>query len=95
VTVLVTPDDPKATGSIDQAPVEVSITTASVNSALVVPVNSLLALASGGYAVEAVGARGVHTLEPVTTGLFDDADGLVAVSGAGVTAGQRIVVPAT
>jgi hypothetical protein len=95
VTVLVTPDDPKATGSIDQAPVEVSITTASVKSALVVPVNSLLALASGGYAIEAVGARGVHTLEPVTTGLFDDADGLVAVSGPGVTAGQRIVVPAT
>jgi hypothetical protein len=95
VTVLVTPDDPKATGSIDQAPVEVSITTASVKSALVVPVNSLLALASGGYAIEVVSARGVHTLETVTTGLFDDADGLVAVSGPGVTSGQRIVVPAT
>lgn len=94
VTVLVTPDDPKGTGSIDQAPVEVSITTASVKSALVVPVNSLLALASGGYAIEVVGARGVHTLVPVTTGLFDDADGLVAVSGPGVIAGQRVVVPA-
>jgi hypothetical protein len=95
VTVLVTPDDPKATGSIDQAPVEVSITTASVKSALVVPVNSLLALASGGYAIEVVGAKGVHTLVPVTTGLFDDADGVVAVSGPGVIAGERIVVPAT
>jgi hypothetical protein len=94
VTVLVTPDDPKGTGSIDQAPVEVSITTASVKSALVVPVNSLLALASGGYAIEVVGARGVHTLVPVTTGLFDDANGLVGVSGPGVIARQRIVVPA-
>jgi len=30
----------------------------------------------------------------VTVGLFDDADGLVQVSGSGVSAGQRVVVPA-
>jgi hypothetical protein len=94
VTVLVTPTDPAATGTLDQAPVEVSITTASVKDALVVPVNALLALASGGYAIEVVGPRGVHSLVTVTTGLFDDADGLVAISGPGVAAGQRIVVPA-
>jgi hypothetical protein len=93
VTVLVTPTDPTATGSIDEAPVVVSITTASVNDALVVPVDSLLALASGGYAIEVVSARRVHSLVPVTLGLFDDADGLVQVSGSAVHAGQRIVVP--
>jgi peptidoglycan hydrolase-like protein with peptidoglycan-binding domain len=92
-TVDVVPDDPGATGTLDQASVNVAITTQSVAHALVVPVNALLALAGGGYAVEEVSARGVHHLVPVTTGLFDDADGLVAVSGAGLAAGQRVVVP--
>ena len=60
---------------------------------LVVPVDALLALASGGYAVEEIGAGGAHHLVAVTTGLFDDADGLVQVSGSGLAAGQRVVVP--
>jgi hypothetical protein len=84
-----------AAGQLVQAPVSVSITTASVKNALVVPVNALLALASGGYAIEVVDAAGVHRLLGVTLGLFDDAAGLVQVSGAGVKAGQRIVVPAS
>jgi hypothetical protein len=95
ITVLVKPDDPAATGNLDQAPVEVSITTGSVKNALVVPVDALLALSGGGYALEVVSPSGVHSLERVTLGLFDDADGLVQVNGAGVTAGQHIVVPAT
>jgi hypothetical protein len=94
VTVNVTPSDPAATGNLDQAPVEVSITTASVNSALVVPVDALVALANGGYAVETVSATGLHHLVPVSLGLFDDADGLVQVKGSGLSAGQRVVVPA-
>lgn len=94
ISVEVTPTDPAATGSLDQAPVQVSIITASVASALVVPVDALLALANGGYAVEVVSSTGVHSLVPVTVGLFDDADGLVQVSGSGLTSGQRVVVPA-
>jgi hypothetical protein len=93
ITVLVNPTDPSATGNWDQAPVNVTITTGSVSDALVVPVDALLALARGGYALEVVSARGVHSLEPVSLGLFDDADGLVQVSGPGVVAGQRMVVP--
>ena len=88
-----TPSDPAATGSLDQAPVNVSITTASVKDALVVPVAALLALGSRGYAVEEIDSNGVHRLVAVELGIFDDADGLVQVSGAGVAAGQRIVVP--
>jgi hypothetical protein len=95
ITVLVTPDDPAATGNLDQAPVQVSITTGSAKNAFVVPVDALLALSGGGYALEVVSPNGVHSLERVTLGLFDDADGLVQVSGPGVTAGQHIVVPAT
>jgi hypothetical protein len=94
VTVEVTPTNPAATGTLDQAPVQVSITTASVNDALVAPVNALVALSSGGYAVEVVGADGVHHLVDVTLGIFDDADGLVQVSGSGLAAGQHVVVPA-
>jgi hypothetical protein len=74
--------------------VTVSITTASVKNALVVPVGALLARAAGGYAVEEV-TGGRHHLGPVGLGLFDDAAGLVQVSGPGLAAGQRIVVPAS
>ncbi len=94
IEVDIAPSDPAATGRLDQAPVSVSITSASVPSALVVPVDALLALAGGGYAVEAA-EDGVHHLVAVTLGLFDDADGLVQVSGSGLRVGQRVVVPAT
>jgi uncharacterized protein YijF (DUF1287 family) len=93
IAVQVTPNDPAATGSWDQAPVNVTITTATVHDALVVPVDSLLALSSGGYAVEVVGPGGIRTLVDVSLGLFDDADGLVQVTGSGLSAGQRVVVP--
>jgi hypothetical protein len=95
ITVDVTPSDPAATGIWDQAPVQVGITTASVPSALAVPVTALLAQSDGGYVVEVVGALGANRLVPVSLGLFDDADGLVQVSGAGLAAGQNVVVPAT
>jgi hypothetical protein len=93
ITVLVIPSDPKALGTLNQAPVEVTITTGSVPDALVVPVDALLAQANGGYAVE-VAAGGRHYLVPVTPGLFDDASGLVQVTGTKLAAGQRVVVPA-
>jgi peptidoglycan hydrolase-like protein with peptidoglycan-binding domain len=94
VEVDATPTDPAATGHLDQAPVNVSITTESVREALAVPIDALLALAGGGYALEVAEGR-VHRLEAISLGLFDDADGLVQVSGHGVSAGQRVVVPQT
>jgi hypothetical protein len=93
IEVDVTPTHPAATGHLDQAPVNVSITTGTVKKALVVPVNALLALASGGYAVEVAGAGGVHHLVGVGLGLFDDADGLVQITGTNLTPGTRVVVP--
>jgi hypothetical protein len=93
IEVDVTPSNPGATGRLDQAPVNVSVTTASIKDALVVPVAALLALGSGGYAIEEIGGNGAHRLVAVELGIFDDADGLVQVSGAGVAAGQQIVVP--
>jgi peptidoglycan hydrolase-like protein with peptidoglycan-binding domain len=94
IEVDVTPTDPAATGHLDQAPVNVLITTESVENTLAVPIDALLALAGGGYAVEVAEGR-VHRLEAVSLGLFDDAEGRVQVSGQGLSAGQRVVVPET
>jgi putative peptidoglycan binding protein len=93
IQVDVTPTEPAATGHLDQAPVNVSITTASVANALTAPVNALLALANGGYAVEVAGAGGVHHLVGVQLGLFDDATGYVQIAGTTLTPGTRVVIP--
>jgi hypothetical protein len=90
--VYITLKHPKAAGTLDQAPVTLEITTAAVKHALIVPIDSLLALAGGGYAIETVQANGVHKLIAVTLGTFDDAAGNVQVTGH-LQAGERIVVP--
>lgn len=95
INVDVTPSDPATTGTWDQAPVQVGITTATVPNALVVPVTALLARSGGGYAVEVVGAGASNHLVPVSLGLFDDAEGLVQVTGPGLAAGEEVVVPST
>jgi multidrug efflux pump subunit AcrA (membrane-fusion protein) len=95
--VQVTLTDPGAAGTLDQAPVTVNITTASVKNALAVPVTALLAQvkgdgeAGGGYQVEVAGPGNTRRWVPVQPGIFDDASGLVQVTGA-LTPGQRVVV---
>src|ERR1700722_18651228 len=93
ITVIVTPTKLSGVGHFDQAPVNVSITNATVTNVFTVPVDALLALANGGYAVEEIAANAEHHLVAVTLGLFDDAEGKVQVSGSGLAAGQRVVVP--
>lgn len=94
IQVTVTLEHPSVAGALDQAPVTVYITTASVANALVVPVGALMAQSSGGYSVEVIGAGNTRRLVPVKVGIFDDTSGLVQVTGA-LTPGQRVVVPAT
>jgi hypothetical protein len=91
VPVYVSLDHPKAARDLSSAPVTVKVTTGSVAGALVVPVTALMAR-SGGYDVEVTGPGG-HHLVKVTIGMFDDADGLVQVTG-NLTPGQHVVVPA-
>ena len=93
VPVQIRPTDPAATGSLDQALVEVGITDQTVHNVLAVPVDALLARAGGGYAVEVVAGDGTHHLVRVRLGLFDDAAGMVQVSRSELAAGQRVVVP--
>jgi hypothetical protein len=93
VAVRIRPTRPRATGGLDQALVEVSITDRTVHNVLAVPVTALLARSGGAYAVEVVTADGTHHLVRVRPELFDDSVGMVQVSGAGLAAGQRVVVP--
>jgi hypothetical protein len=87
--------DPGATGTLDQAPVQVAIITGTAPGVLTVPVTALLAQPGGGYAVEITGPGTTRTILPVSVGLFDDAQGLVQVSGSGLHAGQHVVIPAS
>jgi hypothetical protein len=92
IPVQVKLTDPNAAGSLDQAPVTVSITTASVQNVLAVPVGALLARSPGGYVVEVADPGNTRRYVPVRPGIFDDTSGLVQVTGA-LTPGQRVVVP--
>ena len=91
VPVYVTLDHPNVAKHLSSAPVTVTVTTGSVPDALVVPVAALMAR-TGGYAVEVTGPGGRHLVK-VQVGLFDDAAGLVQVTG-NLTPGQHVVVPA-
>jgi hypothetical protein len=91
ITVLASLTHPRTAGDLNQAPVTVTITTGSVSNAIVVPVNALLAEPGGKFCVEAAsGAQ--HHLVSVAPGLFDDASGLVQVTGS-LTPGEHVVVP--
>jgi hypothetical protein len=89
VEVLVTLDDPTVAGEVDESPVDVDVLSDAATGVLAVPVNALLALAEGGYALE-VRADGSTRLVGVEIGSF--ADGLVEVSG-DVAEGDVVVVP--
>jgi hypothetical protein len=93
VPVYINLAHPTLAGDLDQAPVEVQITTAGVANALRVPITALVARSATQFAVRIVGGRGVTRLLPVRPGLFDDADGFVQVSGAGLEPGQQVAVP--
>jgi hypothetical protein len=79
------------TGSLDQAPVDVSLEKDRAKDALTVPVGALLALAEGGYAVEVVDADGSTHLLRVEPGMYGD--GIVEITGDGIEEGMKVVVP--
>jgi peptidoglycan hydrolase-like protein with peptidoglycan-binding domain len=85
-------DKPKQARGLDQAPVQVDITTKGVARALSVPVTALVGKSGGGFAVEAVRDGGRRELVAVELGLFDTASGRVEVEG-DLAAGDEVVVP--
>jgi peptidoglycan hydrolase-like protein with peptidoglycan-binding domain len=80
------------TGAFDEAPVDVSLAKETAENVLSVPVDALLALSEGGYAVEVVNADGSTRLVAVEPGMY--ADSLVEITGNGVKEGMKVVVPA-
>jgi peptidoglycan hydrolase-like protein with peptidoglycan-binding domain len=92
VTVTITLDSTPPEATLDQAPVNVNITTQQVDNVLAVPVNALLALQGGGFGVDVVTGHSVH-LVGVTTGLYSNT--LVQVSGSGITTGTQVEVPSS
>jgi peptidoglycan hydrolase-like protein with peptidoglycan-binding domain len=94
VQVTIRLADPRAAASLDQAPVQVAITTQAAKGVLAVPINALLARPGGGYAVELVQGT-THRRVAVRTGLFDETAGLVEVQGVGLAEGIKVQVPAS
>lgn len=91
VPVTVTLDDPGAGGSLDGAPVTVLVVQQSRDDVLAVPVESLLALREGGYAVQVADPHGSTHYVAVRLGMFTD--GWVEVTG-DLAEDDRVVVPA-
>jgi hypothetical protein len=87
-------DHPTQARGLDQAPVQVEITTKGVNDALNVPVTAIVGKSGGGFAVEVVRADGQRELVAVKLGLFDTAGGRVQVEG-DLHVGDRVVVPSS
>ena len=91
VPVTIDIDEGASLPDLDAAPVTVHVVTERRDGVLSVPVNALVALLEGGYAVEVVAPDGTRTYVGVTTGLFED--GRVEVTGDGLADGDTVVVP--
>jgi peptidoglycan hydrolase-like protein with peptidoglycan-binding domain len=81
---------PRQARDLEQAPVQVAITSDRRRDVLMVPVSALLAAAGGGYDVR-VPDRGLVAVEP---GLYDDEAGTIEVSGNALREGMAVEVPA-
>jgi hypothetical protein len=85
-------DQPQKARGLDEAPVEVDISTLGVENALSVPVTAIVGKSGGGYAVEVVHDDGRRQLVAVRLGLFDTTAGRVQVGG-DLREGDHVVVP--
>jgi peptidoglycan hydrolase-like protein with peptidoglycan-binding domain len=92
IPVFIGLDDPSQAHGLDEAPVQVQITSQGVDDALSVPVTALVGRAGGGFAVEVVRDGGKRDLVGVQLGLFDTGGGRVQVEG-DLHRGDHVVVP--
>jgi hypothetical protein len=90
IAVTITVGDQSKLGTLDQAPVTVSLVSASVQDALTVPVAALLVLPGGDYGVEVVTGATSRTV-PVQLGMFGN--GRVQITGEGIVAGTLVGIP--
>jgi peptidoglycan hydrolase-like protein with peptidoglycan-binding domain len=90
IEVTVTVGDQSTLGTLDQAPVAVTLISATAENVLTVPVAALVALAEGGYGVEVVTGSSSHYVA-VALGMF--ANGRVQVTGDGIAEGTIVGMP--
>jgi hypothetical protein len=86
VTVMIAPDHVKSLSGIDSADVTVVFAGTTHKNVLAVPVEALVSLNEGGYAVQLP----TGALIAVETDLF--ADGMVEIRGEGLEDGENVVV---
>jgi hypothetical protein len=94
VPLIITVALPGGTPELDQAPVQVAVTSAQRRGVLLVPVTALLAGPSGGYRIAVVEGTG-RRLVTVQPGLFDDTAGTVEITADGLTEGTPVEVPSS
>lgn len=92
VEVTVTVADQAALGTLDAAPVSVTLESDRAEDVLTVPVAALLALAEGGYGVEVIEGS-TSRYVAVSVGMF--AGGRVEISGEGIVEGTVVGMPAS
>lgn len=90
VPVTVTIADQAALGTLDGAPVDLTLVVAERKDVLTVPVGALVALVEGGYGVQVVEGSSSRYVA-VRAGMF--ADGKVEISGTGIVDGLTVGVP--
>jgi peptidoglycan hydrolase-like protein with peptidoglycan-binding domain len=81
-----------AASGLDQAQVQVAVTSEEHRNVLAVPILALLARPDGGHQVVVAGAQ--RRTVSVEVGLFDETAGTVEVSGPGLAEGDQVEVPA-
>jgi multidrug efflux pump subunit AcrA (membrane-fusion protein) len=84
--------DAMSSGPFDQAPVTVNIESERVPNVLSVPIEALLGLREGGFGVEVVEGA-AKRIVAVKTGSYGG--GRVEITGDGLSAGMKVVVPAS
>lgn len=92
VDVTVTLADESGLGTLDEAPVTVTLVAATVENVLTVPVAALVALPDGGTGVQVLTGSSSRYVK-VRLGMF--ANGRVEVSGDGIAEGATVVVAAS
>ena len=88
MTMTVAIGDQSAVSSSDSGPADVTVVTGSHKGVLAVPVEALVVVQGGAYAVQVV-TGDTSVFVGVQTGMF--ANGLVEISGQGIIAGLKVV----
>jgi hypothetical protein len=90
IDVTISVKNQKALGTLDAAPVDITLVSSERKDVLTVPVAALVALAEGGYGVQVVEGNSARYVA-VKTGMF--AGGRVEVSGAEINENTVVGIP--